>query len=249
MKILIPYKDNSGRKFSDPVVSGGIERFIRDVHGAFNDIKIVEITDIYQDPERIALRVKEESVGCDLIVSNYPNEGLNVRLDTSIPIAWICHHTAGLDPKWKQVINNMVGFCDERKNTLWMVTDHQKKNWEALDRRLVNLVSGTINPSHTKQRIEAPVEEIRYEGVTLGRCQKQKDPFMLHRLGSQLGWKTIVMTNEVASEEDYKKANNHWRALQTTLWNLPDDTVTENLKHAGHSGSLRSRPSAVECRS
>ena len=43
MKILLPYDLRGGRKFEDPIITGGIEKFCNSIYENFDDVKVVEI--------------------------------------------------------------------------------------------------------------------------------------------------------------------------------------------------------------
>ena len=46
MRILLPYSNAHGRKFDDPVITGGIEKFCHSIYETFDDVKVIEIEDV-----------------------------------------------------------------------------------------------------------------------------------------------------------------------------------------------------------
>ena len=202
MRVLVPFKDVDGRPYSSEVMSGGIERFIKLLDQNFDFVDVHEI--VGKDYTRTVLGdVAERSKDYDLVVCNYPNPKFNVELEqrTDAPIAWICHHTAKLAPDHKDVERRMRDFG----GTLWMVSDHQRIKWGAK-------VRGLVPPAYADA---VEVEQPDRYAITIGRSDKE--PLMLHVLGIEEGFRTIVVTNGERSLWDGTMVNSPHSAVMAML--------------------------------
>jgi len=224
MYVLVPYKDVDGRRLHSPIVSGGIEKCIQNSL-LIKGVEAVEILGTnYWDImlNDFVLKVKLDRP--DLIVCHYPNKFFNTLLSerVDVPIAWLCHHTAGLASDYQDVVKRMNEFV-RNGNTLWMVTPYQERKWRKVG--LTATVSGYVPSSFVEHRF-IPMNRV-YDVVTIGRCDEHKDPFKLHRI-TQQRIKGLVMSNTKPGA--YFDANEHWG---DTIWDLPHSAVMQQLALAG----------------
>jgi hypothetical protein len=223
MRIVVPYRDVDGRSIRDPIVSGGIEKFIRNL-SELPGVEVFETGLNYQETMREGF--PEFAEGADLIVSCYPRACFNLALSDLVtaPIMWICNHTAGVAPDWMEAAGRMRIHVD-RGNSLWMISEYQRRLWSRLS-GLDLPVEGVVAIDYARPRI--PVAPT-YDAVTIGRCDPLKDPFLLHRVGRD-HLTTTVITNRARTE--YCEENSSWRWPQRTLWDLHHDEVVNELAHA-----------------
>lgn len=226
MRVLVPYKDVDGRRYSSPVVSGGIEKCIKNSALIAGVLPVEIFGTNYED---IVLRdfvTKVKLEKPDLVICHYPNKYFNTLLSEriNVPIAWICHHTAGLAPDHQDVIRRMNEFVEKPQNTLWMVTLHQEAKWRKLG--LTAKVSGYVPSSFVEEGLPPPSRRV-YDAITIGRCDQFKDPFKLHRINPG-SIHTLVMTNHKPSK--YETQNLHWG---NTIWDLPHSEVMQYLALSG----------------
>ena len=227
MKILCPYKDVDHRPLSSKIISGGIEKAIRN-QLLLEGVEIVEIkgTD-YQQTMMVDFVDRVDLVKPDLIICHYPNHYFNTTLSNliDVPIAWVCHHTAGFAPDYKETITRMNNFVKKSKNTLWMVSEYQHEKWTELG--LKAKVQGYVPSSYVDKR-HVPNRRV-YDAMTIGRADEAKNPFLLHQLNQ--GIVTVVMSNQ--NKTDYCKKNLNWTHPTTTMWDREYDQVMHHLQYAG----------------
>lgn len=226
MRVIVPYKDVDGRPYSSIIISGGIERFIKTMAENIPEVEIFEIKNNDYEQAMLVDFVKEAR-DCDLAICNYPNRHFNsllsVRLD--IPIAWICHHSAGVAKNWRETVNEMKRFVARPGNSLWMVSRWQHKRWMECSGPGFPLISGIVAPSFAEVNHWQPRARV-YDAITVSRCDEIKDPFLLHRICCN-HFSSCVATNSI--DTPYFKSNQAWRKPQTTNWNLHHSLVLEAI--------------------
>ena len=237
MRVLIPYRDVLGRDVTSPITSGGIERFVRHLIHELDDASAVDVTKLYYGDseamkELVATTVRERSI--DLVICNYPHRCLNTSLSKSIPnipIIWVNHHTAGLHPQAEDIAARMERHVRE-DGRLWMVSEKQADDWIEFGHRFGHEVRyhGIIPPSMIRSDFRHS-GEVRWDVVTVGRCDEVKNPFLAHEVSRRARLRSLVMCGFAAGE--YCLKNQDWTGWQVTGWNYTDNRVSSELSRSG----------------
>jgi hypothetical protein len=242
MRVVVPYLMRHETDFADTKkVVGGLERFVQLIclHSGLDAIPFY-----YTDEDRKARLVTKKLVDflhqnpSDVVISNHDTSTLttNIQKATNVAVLWITHTSAGGIGKLKQ-LDTMDEF-QKLGGTLSMVSQSQYDIMNKLSRRVKGkdllLDGGFINSAFALGN-EAPSSEIEWDCITIGRMDKEKDPFMLHRLAKGSDLKTLVLTsNYVMSEKNtqYETENRNWQSPQHTMLNLEHDEVMKQLSRS-----------------
>jgi glycosyltransferase involved in cell wall biosynthesis len=232
VRIVVPYRDVLGRSIDSNVTSGGIERFIRHLRDELDDVRVVDVSELYYpDPTAMRKLVEEACENADLLICNYPNRHLNYELSGKLPILWINHHTAGLHPLSNEIACHMSIHVKEG-NRLWMVSKKQARDWIEFGKNLGFKITchGIIQPSMVHE-VRDHSGEFRWDAVTVGRCDEIKNPFLLHEVAERARMRSLVMCGYMANE--YCTENQDWMGYQTTGWNYSDAKLSAELSRCG----------------
>lgn len=242
MKIMIPYFTRNNIKISDPVVIGGIERFAQLIYQNFDEVVPVHFTDEDRKKRRVTslIAAAVEAHNPDVIIVNYDNDPVTVRLQeaVNVPILWISHTGAGGISKIGHV-ESMQKFLSNN-GTLAMVSEHQWQGMDKLSRRVtgkvLDLNGGYINSAFSKG--DEVVLEAEYDAVTVGRTDKTKNPFWLHKKTEGTGLHTLVLTSYVSEllygeHKEYYEANKHWEHPQEVIRGLSHSDTMKKMAEAG----------------
>ena len=237
MKIMLPFTDSYNHELTHPVVSGGTEMFCKCINDNFDTV-------IHQIPfESIDYKISEkkqlsreiinnaEQNGCDVIVSNFASAvfaGSEI-ITSHIPIMFIEHCIYPMPScisRWNKGIDNGHSF--------FLVSHWQNKKYERMAERTNQRplkVSGFINPSYCKGEPK-PLSDIEFDVGTIGRCDKNKNPFKLHNMieGSELKGLVITSKTQRSADVPYYNKNKHWEGV---LWDKPHDEVLNNISKCG----------------
>lgn len=241
MKVVIPFLMNDENTLDSPKVSGGLERFTQLIYQNFSG----EVIPFYYNREdRQKRRVTDDLVrfihdhNPDLVLSNQDSTTTTTNLQehVNVPLLWISHTAYGGVFKVPQV-HCMHKFM-ERGGTLAMVSDWQHYGMNRLSVREVGkdlvLNGGLINSAFCSGA-ETVSDNLKYDVVTIGRTDREKDPFMLHRIGQDTSIKTLVLTSAyelIPDQQIYHDENQHWKYPRETLYNLPYLEVMEKLSES-----------------
>jgi glycosyltransferase involved in cell wall biosynthesis len=239
MKAIVPFLMRHETDFVDSSkVVGGLERFVQLIC-LHSDMDVVPF--YYTDEDRKGRLVTKKLIefihlhSPDVVISNHDTTTLttNVQKATNVPVLWITHTSAGGIFKLKQ-LETMEEFYS-LGGTIAMVSKSQYDSMNKLSRRVSSkdllLNGGFINSAFAIGN-EEPSNEIDWDCVTIGRMDKEKDPFMLHRFAKNSNMKTLVLTsNYVASQKntEYENENSHWQSPQHILFNLEHKDVMAHL--------------------
>ena len=134
-------------------------------------------------------------------------------------------------------LNNMY----YNHHSIFFVSEWQKNRYlEMAKRAKLKLceVSDYINSSYCKVKI--PVSDNEYECGTVGRCNKDKKPFLLKEMLKDTDIKNLVITNKPLLNEtslNFRKTNNSYyekgKTYHDVLWDLPHKEVINNLSKCG----------------
>ena len=234
MKILLPYDLRGGRKFEDPIITGGIEKFCNSIYENFDDVKVVEIPNSSKLSSKdriyysILIKNSAEDYGADIIISNWTQAafaGANM-VNSQIPLMVVCHH----HPSVSSVIGKFSRI-NENKHSLFFVSPYQKNLFDKMAKRIKLppiIFDGYLNSgfvSGDKPKLVEP----EWDCGTIGRCNTLKKPFILKELTKDTDLKTLVITNSWNADHadyPYQKRNKHW---DDVLWDAPYNEVMDHI--------------------
>ena len=232
MKVLLPFQDPYDHPLDHPVVSGGTEMFCKCIKDNFD-------TEVFQVPiENFEWSIEQkikvardiinraEEIGADVIISNFAQaiySGSEI-IKSHIPIMIVEHCIYPMTScigRWNKAI--------DKGHSVFFVSKWQEKKYRQIaerTRQRILPISGYVNPSYC--RIKPPLVEPIYDCGTIGRCDKNKKPFLLKDLTVDADVSTLVITSKTQSESDlpYYEKKKHYTDV---VWNEPYDKVIENI--------------------
>lgn len=240
--ILMPYKKLGGVSITEDIIKGGIEKFAKSVY-AFSDYNVIplEFTEADQRSRKITDMVVEavHNHKPDLVWVNYDNKPLTINLQKriNVPIAWVIHNLGTSIAK----INIVKIIPEFLKNggSIFMVSEYSHKTWDKLSRRIngpdVEIPCHGYIHSSCSSGNEFLVEDKDYDLISVGRCDKGKQPFAAnHKLArlEQNNIKSLVITTKyrINKNKDYYEQNKHWNnGLFETKWDLSHEEVLSHI--------------------
>lgn len=214
------------------MITGGAELFCRHINEHFNthihQIPIKSLKSPLKERNRISNEIiqKGNELGVDVIVSNFSGSifsGVEL-IKSNIPIMIIEHIVypmLSIIERWNNVI--------DKGHSIFLVSKKQEKKYEQMSKRLnqkIPLISGFINPSFCAGK-KPKIQDEEYDCITIGRCNKSKNPFKLHRYLKNSNLNGFVITSKTDYDDDaYFERNKHWN---NTIWNQPHDVVMDAL--------------------
>jgi len=235
MKILLLYREPFDRTITSKVVSGGGEMFCRSIYENFKDDVIVRHipyaadiewsgSDKNQEQRNIINFAEDNKV--DVIISNYPNAIYTGSLiqKSHIPIMFISHNVYPI-PSIIQRMNSLT----HNGHSVFLVSEWQHKRYKEMVKRIKNKypdISGYINSSYCK--IEPKLVEPFWDCGTIGRCDKNKKPFLLRKLLKDTDMKNLIISGKYQSEND-KKYYEKNKELDNVKWDIEYNKVIDNL--------------------
>ena len=243
MKILLPYRIPHDRKIDDysvPVQGGG-EMFYRSIYENF-DVETYQVPfDVvnfdFQEKKKIAKSIieKADEVGAEIIISNGSHavdNGSDIA-KSHIPVMSIVHEVF-MFPSIISRLNNL----HQKGHSIFLVSKWQLDRYNDKIKRLQRTrtefdylnISGFINSDYCKHKIN--LSDIEYECGTIGRCNREKRPFILKQLLKDTDIKNLVITNTPTTKWDTSYYNKH-KHYDNVLWDLPHNEVIYNLSKFG----------------
>ena len=239
MRILLPTKvDNEGDFFSS-IVSGGVEKFSKELYKLFPDVFIpIEIT------KEIRSHQASEKVFKKAIEKYVPDAVLSNEVDTSftkffqkhnIPLMMIIHRPLSRDP----ILMGLIAkFQELQKNDVhvYFVSENQYRFHKEMFKRIAGLelngIKGYINPSYIDKDFKIKSEH-QYDCCTIGRNDFIKDPFWIHRKAKDTGISSLVITGSLRfkqeAQKEYYEKNLNWQNPQYTVRDLPYVDVIDKM--------------------
>jgi len=232
MKILLPFQDPYDNPLDHPVISGGTEMFCKSLTENF-DVEVLQIPFILpnesscKDKQKTQQDIinKAEDVGADVIFNNFAWASFcgSVMSKSHIPILNVEHcfyPMTSILSRWNKLIDG--------GHSMFFVSEFQQKFYKKMAERTNNRIIkyNLINPAYCKTKPK--IEEIEFDCGTIGRCDKEKNPFKLKHLTKNTDLKTLVITNKSSSSKNdkYFERNQNW---DNTLWGLPHNEVLKNI--------------------
>ena len=254
MKILVPYYSRSGISIDSPIILGGLEKFAQLLYKHIDGVIPIEFTDEDRKTRSVTSKVIEAAKkhNVDIILSNYENATLttHIQSEVNIPVMWISHSCSGGIGRLSQ-IEYMWDFVD-RGGILYMMSENQYNGLNQLSKRVNNgktitLTGGYLNSAFCSG-LETPSKEIDYEIITIGRLNKEKNPFWVHSKLKGSTKHSLVLSSKVKefmshSQLEYYDKNSHWGFPQETIYDLPHKKVMEKLSKSGCYVSTHPRES------
>lgn len=240
MKILLPYLQSSDDRIDSPNVIGGLEKFCRDIYQNFDNVIPIHISRAERqnrDSDKIMLRAISQYEP-DLIFTNFDNAPVSSNLQKfNIPIVWISHVGSGHVARIP-VAKRMKKFTNNG-GVLAMVSNFQYQGMTKMSKRIhdfdLDIYEEFINPSYT-QGDETTSNDIQCDLITIGRMDKEKNLFFVHKVGSKNGIRSKVYSNSVnlniQENQDYFDQNSHWKHPQETIMDKTHTEIMNDLKHA-----------------
>jgi hypothetical protein len=249
MKILLPYsthfevvKSTHGLD-EGKIVAGGIEKFCKDLENNIDGIIPVHITKTDKDDRftRSIIYHKIMQHDPDIILFNNPWWGkMMMSLQKQCDVTLICVMHEPLVRDIRMVaLGNILKSLNESGCHIYFVSPHQHKYHKNMAMRINKVdfgsIKGYINPSFIPHDMpyEASLDSLIYNLSTVGRCDHEKAPFLIHRKLKNSALNSLVMTNDgiykSAVANKYVENNKHWQEPRYTKRGLPHDEVINNV--------------------
>jgi hypothetical protein len=243
MKILMPLSaietnnstENSG--INSKIITGGIERFSQSLYNSVPGIIPISISKDDRKHKRTK-RIVSDAVAKhnpDMILSNWPWH-YNMLRKFELPISTVYHEPLVRDMRFIEM-GSIFKQMKEDGAHLYFVSKGQFEFHKALVKRIKdyditeNDVAGFINSSYCENMQFS--EEYEWDCTTVGRCDGEKNPFIIHKKLSSTDKISLVMTNDVTYKSDrmnqYVADNQHWNYPQCTKRSVPHEEVLKNI--------------------
>ena len=241
-KIVMPFLMNDENDLDSPRVSGGLERFSQFIY-KYAGAEVIPF--YYNREDRKNRTVTPKLISFihnhkpDLVISNQDSGTIttNIQNVVDIPMLWISHTASGGIFKIPQ-LDMMKEFVDNG-GTLAMVSQWQYDGMNDLSKRVrsreLELNGGLINSAFCTGD-EQVSTQVDYDCVTIGRVDKEKDPFLLHKLAGKSDLKSLVLTSAydlLPVQQEYLDKNKHWESPRETMFNLKHTEVMDHLSRSG----------------
>lgn len=238
----MPFLMNDENDLDSPRVSGGLERFSQLIY-RHSSAEIIPFYYTREDKKNKYVTQKLISFihnhKPDLVISNQDTSTIttNIQRRIDVPMLWISHTAYGGIFKIPQ-LDTMQELVDNG-GTLAMVSQAQYDGMNKLSKRSRNreliLNGGLINSAFCSGD-EKVSTQIDYDCVTIGRADREKDPFLLHKLAGKSELKSLVLTsayNVISDQQKYIDNNKHWQGNRETIFNLKYADVMDHLSRSG----------------
>ncbi len=248
MKILLPFQDPYGRPLDHPIVSGGTEMFCKLIYENF-DVEVLQLEDkdtlskkgLYSrkttDEQQKSILEKAEQCNADIIINNFAWSSFcgSIVSQSHVPVMNIEHcfyPFLSIVNKWHNLLKN--------GHSLFLVSNLQKKYYDGMNERIGKmnkkigkrpLPINLLNPSFCKTKPE--ILDIEYDCGTIGRCDKEKNPFKLKDMTKDTDFRTLVISSKSSNTDkqgQYYEKNKNW---SDTIWDKHHDEVVKNISKCG----------------
>ncbi len=226
----MPFITRGEYNIFSPIVTGGIEKMQKDIWEIYKDILIpIEIT----KEDRQNKKTKQIFLDAvayhepDIILIHDNDAYFTIpQIKMGIPTIWFFHGSLVKHIRFINLFQQIQDFHNAGGH-FYCVSENQLNFFNEFSQRIINKplppINGFIRPSYATTTI-LPAEETKYDVITIGRSNKYKDPFYIHRMLENTGLITAVSTgdnrNFLEDEVDYYNKNIHWQPPQYTFRNL-----------------------------
>ena len=239
-KILLPYISRSGHNIHSSIISGGIEKFVKNLYELFPDNAIpIEITS--EDRKRkLTKKVFLDSVQKfqpDIIITSDIDAYFGIpQIKNNIPTIMVMHEPLSGDIRYVGWCKGIQKFINAGGH-LYFVSEHQlnfhNKQVKRITGKDLTGVRGTINSSFVNGN-ETVSNNIKYDAVTVGRTDLIKNPFLLHKKLASTNLTSCVITNkenfqQSVNQQRYFNENLHWKEPQHTFRGLNHDDTMKTM--------------------
>jgi len=245
VKIVLPYISRGGHNIHSPVITGGIEKFVKNLYDLFPD-EIIPIEITREDrSNRRTRKIFEEALSVhkpDMIWTNDVDQTFDIgQLEWNIPTIRIIHEPLIRDVRFVDLFSRLHTFHDAGGHSLFVSQNQQEffnKNSVRLTGRPLD-TKGLINSSYSDVSMDTLDFDthIVYDAVTIGRTDVTKNPFFIHKKLRNTGIKSCVLTDistaQKPAQKKYHDDNIHWKDDQSTLRGLNHDDTMNILSTAG----------------
>lgn len=245
MKILLPYISRSGHSITSNVITGGIEKFSQNLYELFGqNIIPLEITkeDRQNRKTREILEKAYKKHSPDIVWINDVDSVFELsQTRWNIPTIKVIHEPLVRDIRYVNMFDRLYKFWKDGGH-LYFVSDNQAKFFVENSIRLSKnsapiYYKGIINSSFADNSY-GPNSTILYNAVTIGRTDKLKDPFYIHRKLVSTDVVTCVVTDELKVHN--KPIQQKYSDIHST-WSYPREvkrglTHKETMKILSQSG-------------
>ena len=245
MKILLPYSTHfevveTDSSSKGKVITGGIEKFCKDLEDNIDGIIPVSITK--QDKEnRQTKRVIRDAIAKhdpDMILFNNPWWG-NMMMSFNVPLICIMHEPLVRDIRMVE-LGTILKDLNDSGCHIHFVSPDQLEFHRNMAKRIRDVqfgaIKGFINPSFLPDDMPYSSDLI-YDVSTVGRFDNEKAPFLIHqKLRNSSDLNSLVMTNDgvykSSTVNDYVQDNQHWTEPRHTMRGLPHNEVIDHISRS-----------------
>ncbi len=241
-KILLPYISRSGNNIHSKTITGGIEKFTKNLYEVFPDSIPIEIT----SKDRKEKKTNKIYLGAvhkhrpDLIIINDIDQyWLYPQIELGIPTIAIAHEPLVRDIRYVAWWKGMQKFIDAG-GYLYFVSEYQQKFHDKNVKRITGSpltgVKGTIGSGFATDNEEVS-EKTFYDAVTIGRTDITKNPFLLHKKLANSDKISCILTNKdnfqhSKAQTKYWDDNLHWKEPQHTYRGLSHQDTLKIMSSA-----------------
>lgn len=240
MKILLPYSTHfevlKSADAKGPVITGGIEKFCKDLEDNISGIIPVCVTKDDKDNRRTRKVIMDAITehDPDMILFNNPWWG-NMMMSFNVPLICIMHEPLVRDIRMVD-LGTILKKLNESGCHIYFVSPHQYDYHKTMAQRIRQVdfgdIKGYINPSFLPSDVPFSQDPF-YDVSTVGRCDNEKAPFLIHKKLEKSVLNSLVMTNDGIYKSDtvnnYVQSNQHWEAPRYTMRGLPHNEVVQNI--------------------
>lgn len=243
MKILMPVLmfQNADFRLDDGNIRGGLERFQSLVYENIPGIVPVYIS--YKDRKWTKIKpILEDAAATHNAAAIFWNEAKGYAVtsaDLGLPI-FLLNHESGTRGLAAQTRYENLQKLADRGGKIYFVSEdaHRKSDIQSkrMTGRSIDFVSGYV-PSAFASGDEKVSERVIYDCGTIGRTDKMKDPFWVHRKLKKSSLTSCVITSDAVKEKMQKAygiPNAHWDDPRFTFRNL---TYAQNMDLLAQFGS------------
>lgn len=233
----MPIKTNNGFSLTSNHISGGIEKFAKQLIENIDGIIPLEITEEDRKQRRTRQKIErailEYNPDC-LIANDFDNS----IIGHDIPTILIFH----VGDERYIALTEFIKSLNQRISVglhIYFVSNEQLRFHNETCQRLTGEelrgIKGFIDSSYCEGN-EAAAEDIISHCTTIGRTDPQKNPFLCHKLCKPIGVSSVVITTlhkDIDRYRDYLKKNEHWNPSQITFRDIAYDNTMEILSKSG----------------
>jgi glycosyltransferase involved in cell wall biosynthesis len=238
--LLLPTLGGTHSEADQKIITGGCERFSKQLMDLFPQIAPIYITKDDRTHRRSKKLIKAAVEESDpkIIIINEPWSYNNVR-DLGVPVILIFHEPLYRDIRMVNLGNIFKKMLDDGVH-IYFVSKIQFAFHQKIIKRIQNVdiretdIMGFVSPSYCKSLKFSKTRE--YDSATIGRSDIGKNPFRLHQCAKGTDLKTLVMTNDAAyrsnAQNAYVAKNADWEYPQITMKNLEHTKVIKTLSRS-----------------